>query len=118
MTEMSLISFRSGVDVNNVDDNGFTALHWACANGQLGTVEFLIKNGGDVTVAGNQGETPLLLAACYGFIEIVKYLLSIGVDVNYADEVSQVRMMVSETEKYCTYWVAAGLDVFKWCFAK
>ena len=84
--------------MNNVDDNGFTALHWACANGQLGTVEFLIKNSGDVGVAGNQGETPLLLASCYGFIEIVKYLLSIGVDVNYADEVSLTQMMLSENE--------------------
>ena len=77
------------MEVNDVDENGFTALHWACANGQLGTVEFLIKNGADVAVAGNQGETPLLLAACYGFIEIVKFLLSMGVNVNYSDEVGQ-----------------------------
>lgn len=79
--------FPTGVDINSADENGLTALHWACANGQLATVEFLVKNGAEVSVCGNQGETPLLLASCYGFLEIVKFILCMGVDINYADEV-------------------------------
>ena len=84
-----------GSDVNKTDEQGLTALHWACANGQMSTVEFLIHSKADINLNGNNGENALLLASCYGYREIVKLLLQHGMDMNYVDEVRGCSLTVS-----------------------
>lgn len=76
-----------GADVNSTDDSGLSPLHWACANGQLPTIEYLFHSGACISVTGNNGENALLLASCYGYPDIVKYLLKLGMDINYSDVV-------------------------------
>lgn len=71
-----------------MDEQGLTALLWACANGQLTTIEYLLKNGANPCAQGNKGENALLFACCFGYVDIAKLLLKIGMDVNYTDEVS------------------------------
>ena len=73
-----------------MDDYGLTPLLWACANGQLATVEYLVSLKADLDAVGYHGENGLLFASCYGYHDIVKLLLKLGVDVNYTDEVSHV----------------------------
>lgn len=80
----------AGSDINKLDEQGLTALHWACANGQMPTMEFLVQSGADINLSGNHGENALLLSSCYGYKEIVKYLLQLGMDVNCTDEVCHV----------------------------
>ncbi|KAK2882399.1 hypothetical protein FQN49_000381, partial [Arthroderma sp. PD_2] len=48
-----------------IDDQGNTALHWACAMGDLDIVKDLINRGADVRVRSNHDETPLVRAVLF-----------------------------------------------------
>jgi len=53
---------ESGLDVNEADDNGRTALMAVAANGSPSTVEFLIQHGADVLATDGYGQTVLSFA--------------------------------------------------------
>lgn len=56
-----------------------TALHAACAHGQLDIVKLLLARGADLNAHGGiLGGTPLNTAASEGHLEIVKYLIENG----------------------------------------
>ncbi|KAM5440381.1 Transcription factor mbp1 [Microsporum canis] len=48
-----------------IDDQGNTALHWACAMGDIDIVKDLISRGADVRVRSNHDETPLVRAVLF-----------------------------------------------------
>ena len=68
------------VDIKNKNEQ--TPLHYACMNGRLTVVKYLIAHGANIEAKDNakinSGSTPLHIASYYGKIEVVKYLLSIG----------------------------------------
>jgi ankyrin repeat protein len=68
------------------EENGFIALHVACANGHRKVVEFLIKAGSDPNHASKGNITPIQLADQNGHSEIVEMLAKLGgrVDGGYA----------------------------------
>ena len=70
-----------------MDEHGLAPILWACSNGQLLTVQYLVTMKVNKDVVGNHGENALLLASCYGYTDIVKLLLKLGMDVDYVDEV-------------------------------
>jgi len=72
----SLIS--EGVEVDEEDENGETALTIACRNGHKELVELLIKEGADINANGQ----PLHAAAWEGHKDIVELLLDSGADVD------------------------------------
>ena len=49
--------------INEPDETGWTALHFAAENGHLDIVKKLVENGADINKANNQGWTALHLAA-------------------------------------------------------
>ncbi len=51
-----------GADVNFVDRNGGTPLHWAAARGLADIVELLLRYGADRTIADRDGDLPLNIA--------------------------------------------------------
>lgn len=51
---------------NIQDENGCTALHWACAQGQLDCVRVLLLAGTDVWAQNGKEHTALHIAAKYG----------------------------------------------------
>ena len=53
---------ESGADVNDVNDAGNTALHYAAQTGSTRIVEFLASKGARLDVQNYQGKTPLDLA--------------------------------------------------------
>ncbi|HRH30629.1 MAG TPA: ankyrin repeat domain-containing protein [Candidatus Paceibacterota bacterium] len=65
-----IYSLNEGIDINSVDDTGYTALHWLCdmaASGpspspRLEVLEFLLKNGADPDIKTKHGETAISLA--------------------------------------------------------
>ncbi|KAA0185197.1 Ankyrin repeat family A protein 2 [Fasciolopsis buskii] len=75
------------------DNQGFSALLWACANGQKGAVELLLYYGANMLLTGDNGETGLLLAACRGHYEVVHYLLRAGFPVDQSDELYNTALM-------------------------
>ena len=53
------------------DDHGFTALHWACREGQMVIFEMLIARGGRVNGKNDGLDSPLHLACSHGRKDIV-----------------------------------------------
>ena len=73
---LKLLSSKVKLNVNVVNKNGETPLHWAIWHGQKETVEKLIEKGADVNKETKCGETPLNFAARHEQKEIVKLLLN------------------------------------------
>lgn len=90
---------KGGFNINYVDNNGFSALHYACQKGTRDIVRMLIANGADVTISNNRGITPLHLAAGTGNKEIIKMLVDNGADINATD---------SDGESVVIYGIRAG----------
>jgi len=68
--------------INAKNNDGWTPLHIAAANGKDDMAEMLLDHGADVNAKDNGGATPLLYAAMYGQKEVAQVLLDHGADVN------------------------------------
>lgn len=73
---------KAGIDVNNVDQRGFTALYLSCYHGHIGITAELIKAGANVNLADNDGLSPLHIACLKGFLIITRQLIEAGANVN------------------------------------
>ena len=82
-TQMLSIMEREGVDLHVKSEDGWTALHAACATGQLLSAQFLIHRGANINGMSREG-TPLELAARRGAEELVITLLNNGVEQDRA----------------------------------
>ena len=51
-----------GMDVNQRDQNGYTAMHHAAARGDNEMILYLVAHGGDVTVVSRRGQTTVDMA--------------------------------------------------------
>lgn len=65
----------AGADKDEKDDEGRTALHFACGYGEIACAEQLIKAGADVNARDNNENTPLHYAAGYGQADGIEILL-------------------------------------------
>jgi len=73
-------------NVNHVNNNGWTPLLAATANGQLTFVECLLENGADPNCQENEhGDSPLHIAARQGQDQILSVLIKNGADTNVVD---------------------------------
>lgn len=79
-TEMIKALLTKGVDVNETNEWGRTALMFAAINLHHETVQTLLESGADVNVRAYDGATALMLAACAGDIDTVRALLARGAD--------------------------------------
>ena len=70
------------IDINFKDENGFSALHYSCDEGNLKIVEILLKANCDPNIRNNEKETPLHLASKRGFFDISKKLIENGASLN------------------------------------
>jgi ankyrin repeat protein len=73
---------QNGVDVNQTQPDGMTALDWAVYHDDLEMARLLIDAGADVKRANRYGVTPLSLACRNGNPALVELLLAKGADAN------------------------------------
>jgi ankyrin repeat protein len=67
---------RKGIDVNQQDEDGYTALIWASERGHKEIVQMLLQHKNiDLNQKGEYGKTALMLASINGHKEIVEMLL-------------------------------------------
>jgi len=72
---------KKGLDVNEAQGDGTTALHWAAIKGDAEMAQMLIYAGANVRATTRIGAyTPLYLAAKGGYSDVVAALLAAGAD--------------------------------------
>jgi ankyrin repeat protein len=65
-----------------VNQQGWTALHYAAVVGHFQIIQLLIKQRADVNAETPNKTTPLMLAARRGEMTVVKYLIAEGADIS------------------------------------
>lgn len=77
---IELVKFllESGADLNMVDDDGWTPLHYASRHGNFEIIELLLDLGADINIKNEKGYTALHYAIINEDIEIVDLLLKRG----------------------------------------
>lgn len=71
----------NGLDQRN--DKGNTAMHYAAQCGQVYIIEQLLKHGARTDIFNKQGMNVLHMACHYGRLQCLEYLINVaGMDVN------------------------------------
>ncbi len=83
------------VDVNAVQADGTTALHWAVDRDAQEIVGLLIRAGADVKAANRYGATSLWLASLNGNAAIIGMLLEAGADAAAVSDEGETALMVA-----------------------
>jgi ankyrin repeat protein len=86
---------KQGADVNAVQVDGMTALHWAALHDDEPLVDRLLESGAKPTAANRYGVTPLAIACTAGNAAIVKRLLDAGADANAALRGGETALMTA-----------------------
>ena len=76
-----LLLEKGGANVDAVDEDGQTALHYAAATGSVGCVRVLLQAGAGVDVKQSLGLTPAHWAAHKGHCEVLGLLMEFGAKV-------------------------------------
>jgi ankyrin repeat protein len=84
-----------GVDVNQTQPDGTTALHWAVYRFDRELVQTLLKKGARVNAVNRYGASPLSEAVRVANLEITEMLLEAGADANVANEDGQTPLMLA-----------------------
>jgi ankyrin repeat protein len=73
------------ININYKDENGFTALHFACDEGNLKIVEIILGVDCDTNIKNIHKQTPLHISAKRGYFDISKKLIESGAELNVED---------------------------------
>ncbi len=85
----------AGVDVNEAEGDGATALHWATYENDEALVETLLAAGARADAANDLGITPLHLAAANGHAGVVSRLLAHGAPPDPPSEAGVTPLMIA-----------------------
>jgi hypothetical protein len=69
---------ESQEQLRQVDEYGWTALHWAASKGDAGVVRLLLERGADVFKEGSDLRTPYKIAVAAGHAEVCELLRDAG----------------------------------------
>jgi len=85
--EMLELFVENGVDLNQIDSDGISALDMAIKFKCLEVIQYCIDNGFDLnSTQRKSGILPVMLAACFHDIDMMELLLSNGADINAIDK--------------------------------
>jgi ankyrin repeat protein len=82
-------------EINTVQPDGMTALHWAVRNDDLETANRLLKAGARIDAATRYGVTPLYLACANGSAPMIDTLLRAGAGANTANPGGETALMTA-----------------------
>ena len=108
----ALIAQKS--DVNAVQVDGATALHWAVYREDLEATDLLIRAGAKANMANREGITPLAMACLYGNAPMIEKLLKAGADAKQRSHSGETTLMWAARNgnpDAIKLLLAAGVDV-------
>ena len=73
------------ININYTNNQGWTALHFACDEGNLKIVEILINSNINLNYQNIEKKTPLHISSLHGYFDITKLLVENGADLNIED---------------------------------
>ena len=77
---------ENGLELNQVDDDGLSAIDIAIKFKREDIIDFCVKHGMNVNDTSRpSGITPIVLAACFNNTKIVEQLIKYGAEVNAQD---------------------------------
>ena len=76
---------QNGSDLDARDTYGRTAMHWACEEGHLEVLQYLIQCGADIRIPDGVARTPMHWACFGGHLDCVRHLRENGAHVNAID---------------------------------
>ena len=82
-------------DVNALQVDGATALHWAVYRDDLEMTDLLIRAGAKVNVLNREGITPLHMASLYGNVPMIDRLLKAEADVKGRGPAGETMLMLA-----------------------
>jgi uncharacterized protein len=82
-------------DVNSMQPDGTTALHWVVQHDDLDTAQLLIRVGAKVNASTRYGVTPLYLACVSGNAAMIDALLKAGADAKSANPGGETALMTA-----------------------
>ncbi|KAF7002052.1 hypothetical protein CFC21_017592 [Triticum aestivum] len=107
---------KRGLDPNETDNCGRTALHIAASNGSEQCVRRLLENGADANARDPEGKVPLWEALCRRHQTVVQVLVEAGADLSAGDGGMYARVAVEEDDAVLLGEIArCGGDVAAAC---
>lgn len=102
---------QQGADINQVQGDGMTALHWAAIKNNLDVARLLIRSGANVSSATRLGQlTPLYLAASEGNARMISELLHAGASAKSANSLNGTTALMKAAESGSAETVKLLLD--------
>lgn len=86
-----------GYDIENPNQDGYTALLQAVAADNLAVVRFLVRKGADVHRANNFGSTALLIAMKGDNIDLIRTLIQHGADPDVSNRYGETARSIART---------------------
>ncbi|XP_049944824.1 ankyrin repeat and KH domain-containing protein 1-like isoform X2 [Schistocerca serialis cubense] len=83
---------KAGADVEAMDGNMETALHWAAKQGHVEVARRLLEAGAEVEARNDRKSTPLQMAAERGHAAMVQLLIASNADVNAKNQYESTAM--------------------------
>ena len=85
--EMLELMLENGVDLNETDSDGISALDMAIKFKRKDVIQFCLDRGFDLNSSQRKsGITPVMLAACFHDLDMMQLLLDNGGEINQADK--------------------------------
>ena len=89
-----------GVDKNQADKDGTTAVHWAAFTNQLEVLKYLVDDQHcPIDAKTNNGNTPLHVASVTSSIDVAKFLVDHGADKLAQNDKGQTPADESRTDE-------------------
>ncbi|PAA66278.1 hypothetical protein BOX15_Mlig016846g2 [Macrostomum lignano] len=86
---------QAGTDIDAVNSNGYTALHYAALNDDSNAVYTLVHFGCDISAKNNRMQTPLHMAAEQNRLRAAEALLLSGAPLNIADKTGKTPLVLA-----------------------
>jgi hypothetical protein len=90
----------TGIDINQQDDDGSTAVYVAAQCGNAHCIESLVELGASVNIRDDDERTALFAAAKIGDLKCVKLLVKLGAHVDVEDKQKSTALMVAAAAGY------------------